>query len=405
MSMLKVSLSAALLAVAHGAAHTYLPANDVTAHAKMSLDVLDMQGMIADDAAGAEDIYINGKHREGKNLQGMALKDWAGAGADDTILQAYKTALNGADASFIDTYNLDSMRCSGSFAGESDATCQIALKKNLLCTMLNYAQYEGEKAIAFNNHKNWDELFAFWYGTFDSGENDGKGGPAQVQKSRDGNYDTDFLGVAMDAIMDGAHYIDDAAMLRTYFNKWNAAIVGTFAQATLKYAYETASATDQASIDKKWGEGYTYFRCGAGIMDAALAATVQAAYDPRGADTLPGSTFCTFLNAMVATGDLGYGTTVADLNILAFIPDAANTCGIDAALLAYSGMGHPDEDDHDHDHDDATDSSDDATPTYAPGASDDDDAPATDASDAGDSGAAMLFSIIPAALAAAAAAY
>merc|ERR1712127_317398 len=110
------------------------------------------------DIPGAIDIYTNGKNRPGKSLQDMARNDWVAAGVEDVSeYDAYAALFNQGDGEpFLDSINLDAMHCNGTFTGQTSAMCAISAKKNLLCTGLQYAQYEGVKAIQFKNEKNWD---------------------------------------------------------------------------------------------------------------------------------------------------------------------------------------------------------------------------------------------------------
>lgn len=380
MKVLNLGVGLMLAAGAAADSHSYTPTNDVSAHSRMGLDVMDIQGMIADSTESMK-IYTEGKNREGKSLQGMAKKDWAGAGADDAILKAYQTAV-GEGASFLDQYNIDSIGCSGTFAGKSDTTCQISAKKNLMCTMLQYAQYEGEKAIAFDASMNWDEMYAFWHGTYDGGEMDGKGGPAQVQASRDADFGTDYRGAAMHAIVDGGAAVTaspvDKQGVKDAFAAFNKANAATFAQATLKYSYKAGTATEQADIDKSWGEGYTYFRCGAGLLEPGLASMINKAFDPRDADMSkkPEDLFCTILKEMAKMDDIGQGLTLKDLSTATYIPSASSDCMVDEELIGTAGSGS------------ASDSSDsgDSAPAPATDSSDSGDSPAPAASDSSDSG-------------------
>merc|ERR1711933_501073 len=310
---------------------SYTPVNDVTSHSNMSRDVAEINDLIGTDNAGALTIYSEGKNRPGKSLQGMAEKDWASAGADDTILQAYEAVL-GED--FLHSYNLDAMQCDGSFQGKSQTMCSIATKKNLICTQLQYSQYEGEKAIAFMNQKNWDELYAFWHGVYIADDPlYGKNTPHHVQNSRDGNFGTEYRFYSFDAINAGQSAIDsgDAVKLRSAFNDFNQANAATFAQATLKYAYESEGAGD--GLDKKWGEGYTYFRCGAGLMDNGLATFINGKFDPRTQDTFPENLFCDIIDQYIAAGDIGQGLMVKDLHVTNFIPEAETKCGLATGTL------------------------------------------------------------------------
>ena len=270
---------------------TYTPNKDVTAHSRIALDQLDIKALIdAGNFTEALDIYVNGKNREGKSLQGMAQKDWVAAGLEDTSeYDAYAALFNQGDGEpFLDSYNLDAMLCNRSFEGQTPAMCAIAAKKNLLCTGLQYAQYEGINAIQYGNEKNWDELFAFWNGVYDEDvdERVNSGGPGAVQKSRDGDFATSFREASLQAITNGQAAFKDGTVdtpkLEKAYEDFKKANLATFAQATLKYsALFDEAGLEQAKIDKKWGEGYTYFRCGAGLMEPELALYINYVLDPR----------------------------------------------------------------------------------------------------------------------------
>jgi len=101
----------------------------------------------------------------------------------------------GSGELFLDSFNLDALHRNHTFEGQSEKmSTAVIIVKNLICTGLQYAQYEGVKAIEKNNEKNWDEMFAFWNGvyeiTVDSRVN--KRGPGSVQSSRDSDFDTSF---------------------------------------------------------------------------------------------------------------------------------------------------------------------------------------------------------------------
>merc|ERR1712048_330072 len=121
-----------------------------------------------------------------------------------------------------------------------------------------------------------------------------KGGPGAVQSSRDKDFGTSFKEETVDALLAGQEAFEQhsigslsdaelAEELQTQFDRFNRANLATFAQATLKYSltYSTAGLLPDAR-DKNWGEGYTYFRCGAGLMDSAIAVYINFLLDPRG---------------------------------------------------------------------------------------------------------------------------
>lgn len=103
--------------------------------------------------------------------------------------------------------------------------------------------------------------FAFWHGLYDEeidGVELGSNSAAAVQSSRDSNYKTDHKGETCQRIKNGQD--KDKAAKKKELDGIAASIAATFSQATLKYAAEMLQGEDQALIDKKWGEGYTYFR-------------------------------------------------------------------------------------------------------------------------------------------------
>lgn len=321
---------------------TYTPNNDVKAHSSITLDQLDIKESIDNgDFDTALDIYVNGKNREGKSLQGMARKDWVAEGVEDiTDYEAYAALFDvpGSSEPYLDDYNLDAMHCNGTFAGHSTAMCAIAAKKNLLCTGLNYAQYEGVKSIQFLNEKNWDELFAFWNGVYDESVDSrvNKGGPGAVQASRDGDFETSFREASLQAIIDGQKAFSgdkiDVAKLEKAYTAFNKANLATFAQATLKYSSQfDEDGLEQAKIDKKWGEGYTYFRCGAGLMDPELAVYIDYIYDPRdklGVTLTPKETHCKIVKKMLSLEEIGMGVKIGDLNVGSL--DIKSACELDS---------------------------------------------------------------------------
>mmetsp|Transcript_24551 Transcript_24551/g.30858 ORF Transcript_24551/g.30858 Transcript_24551/m.30858 type:complete len:389 (-) Transcript_24551:52-1218(-) len=339
-SLLLVTASAVRAAEEGGL--TYTPNQDVTSHSKIALDQLDIKGLIdSGDFDGAKEIYINGKNREGKSLQQMARVDWAAQGVDDlSDYEAYATLFRpGNGEPYLDSFNLDAMNCTGSFEGQTIDMCAISAKKNLLCTGLNYAQYEGVKAIQYENEKNWDELFAFWNGVYDESVDTrvNSGGPGAVQESRDSDFGTSFREASIQAIIDGQKAFSGSfnkAKLEKAYEDFNRANLATFAQATLKYAgiFDEAG-LEKAKMDKKWGEGYAYFRCGAGLMDPELALYIDYVLDPRdklGVEFTPKETLCKIVDKMLSLPEIGMGVQMDDLNVETYLPTIKEDCGIDS---------------------------------------------------------------------------
>jgi hypothetical protein len=340
------SLSACLLIAVPAAIMaeelTYSPNTDVVQHSKIALDQLDIKALIDEgNFEEAMDIYMNGKNREGKNLQAMAQKDWVIAGLEDT--EDYETPASlfnqGDGEPFLDSFNLDAMNCDRTFEGQTTDMCAISAKKNLLCTGLLYAQYEGISAIQYGNEKNWDELFAFWNGVYDPSvdERVNSGGPGAVQASRDSDFGTSFRQDSIQAILDGQKAFEGDSVktdkLVKAYEAFKKANLATFAQATLKYsALFDEDGLEQAKKDKKWGEGYTYFRCGAGLMDPELALYINYVLDPRDkmdAELTPKETHCKIVNKMLSLPEIGLGVQMGDLNVEKYLPTIKADCGLD----------------------------------------------------------------------------
>lgn len=335
---------------------TYSPNNDVNDHSKIALDTLDITAAIDNNNVTlALDIYTNGKHREteGKNLQAMAAKDWVQSDLDNVEDYEAFAALfhNEGSSAFLDSYNLDAMQCNGSFAGLSSDMCKTAAKKNLICTSLLYAQYEAVNAIQYNNEKNWDELFAFWNGVYDESLHSvdvlNKGGAGAVQASRDADFRTAFRELSIEALREGQEAFSGSSVntgkLIEAYEEFKKANLATFTQATLKYAllFEETG-LEQSAIDSKWAEGYTYFRCGAGLMNPELALYINYIFDPRDkANKIlqPKSTYCKIVKKMLSLPEIGYGLTLDDLNMSGYAPTSSikEDCGLES-LKHVEGM-------------------------------------------------------------------
>jgi len=338
MKNLVISLAIILCVSATTAADNtaaYVPENDVNSHSSIALDVLEITNLLlqSSNTSSSEDVmdlYLNGKHRANNSLQGMATKDWEENGAPDTIKLNYEDVL-GSD--YLDSYTVDAINCNNTFEGKSKQMCEIAAMKSLLCTMLSYAQYEGSKAIASSSMKNWDEMFAFWFGVYNNSNNEsenvvGLGSPGYVQSSRDENFGTNFKQTSLDAMNMGQEALasDDKRKLIQAFASWNAANLATFAQAAVKYAYELEQ--PDANVDAKWTEGYSYFRCAAGLFNETFAKKVNDMYSVLDKDVPEKDLYCTIVRDMVETGDLGYGVETGDLNLTTFIPTVESDCGV-----------------------------------------------------------------------------
>eukprot|EP00548_Thalassiothrix_antarctica_P010012 CAMPEP_0194159094 /NCGR_PEP_ID=MMETSP0152-20130528/77634_1 /TAXON_ID=1049557 /ORGANISM="Thalassiothrix antarctica, Strain L6-D1" /LENGTH=622 /DNA_ID=CAMNT_0038868613 /DNA_START=2127 /DNA_END=3992 /DNA_ORIENTATION=- len=326
-----------VLAALVGGVVPYTPLTDVSSHSQIALTVANFTAVLSENNALAMDIYMNGDGQSGtRSVQKMATKDWVAAGADDTYLQGF-VELFGED--YMHSYNLDAINCNGLFEGQSKSMCDISAKKNQLCTTLAYANYEGAKALAQmqagvsagvgtkpdgTDNKYMDELFAFWYGVYDGGEDDGKYSSAAVQGKRDSDFSTAFKVAAIAAMKNAqtaaAASPPDQMAFTAAYEAYLQTIVSTFAQATLKYVYKVETG-DADSVDKYWGEAYSYFRCAGGLMDPVLGATIEKTLNPSIAESIPEGSYCSMKKMMAATADLGFGATAESLGTYKDVPD------------------------------------------------------------------------------------
>merc|ERR1719461_646407 len=103
----------------------------------------------------------------------------------------------------------------------------------------------------------------------------------------------------------------------------------------MKYAAEmiTAKTTDgDDKADAKWAEGYTYFRCAAGLFDADFAKFVEEEYSPLKNSFPSGNEmYCKLAEKMHSTKDLGFGVSMMDLGLTEFeaTQNYATDCDLD----------------------------------------------------------------------------
>lgn len=270
---------------------TYTSATNVTEHARIALDIYDINADLSQSPpkyADAAAVYTGGRHSrksetEMRTLEGMATKDLS----DEPL---YLLFVDMYGAGWLDKYQQEALEGTGRFSGKSDVMRATAAKKNLLCTTTMYASHELEDAIQkvsdLNDAKhNWDEGLAFWYGMDDaytSSYEIGVPSAYEVSVKRDAEFSTNNAATTMTHFGAGLEAADRRSGddMRISFNAIVKAWTATFIQATLKYAYKMQ--TVYPVPDKEWAEGYTYWRCMAGNVygaDADAANKVDALMD------------------------------------------------------------------------------------------------------------------------------
>jgi len=321
----------------------YVPTEDVTDHSLSAVDSSKVTELVSlPDWAEAYSYYTSQTARANPDstLQGYATKDWVASGAPDDILQNYNNILG---ENFLDSYNTDATQCSGTFDGRSDAFCGTAAKKNVLCTTLSYALYEVAKAGSdAGSEKNWDEGFAFWNGLYEAEVDDvaiGAYSSGAIQESRDGNFMSNNREASCDGFKAGQN--GDMATKNAAIGDIAVGLVTTFSQAILKYSAEmipAQAAGDTDKVDAKWAEGYTYYRCAAGLFDADFAAYVEGRFSPFKNDYPTGNEmYCELAAKMHETSDLGFGVSMNVLGSENF--GATQNVSIDCGLAGVLGSG------------------------------------------------------------------
>lgn len=154
----------------------YEPVSDVANHAKMTLDMRDINDLLNGDPidfAAIEEIYAGGRHSPGgsgmRTFQGFA----ATADRSEDIWDDY--AAYYGDAQWLDTFVTQALRGTGPFAGEPDAVRRQGVQKGIqnqilvawtiheLVAALEKAR-DGNFDPASGAPHNWDEAWAFYHG-------------------------------------------------------------------------------------------------------------------------------------------------------------------------------------------------------------------------------------------------
>ena len=159
-----------------GALGRYEPVSDVAEHARMSLDLCEINGLLDAepvDYAAVAALYRNGKNSDESEGVKRTLGKFAAEGreAEDT-LGRYERYLG---KRWLDTVVGDAVSGTGPFAGASDAVrrqvLRIAVRDQI---MVAWALHELDAAVdkaakgSFTKKSgaphNWDEVWAYWHG-------------------------------------------------------------------------------------------------------------------------------------------------------------------------------------------------------------------------------------------------
>ena len=281
-----------------GALGRYEPVSDVAQHARMSLDLCEIDSLLdADpvDTAAVAALYRNGGNSDESEGVKRTLAQFAAEGraAEDT-LGRYERYLG---KRWLDTVVGDAVSGTGPFAGESDAVrrqvLRIAVRDQI---MVAWALHELDAAVdkaakgSFTRKSgaphNWDEVWAYWrgekpecspFGTVDAlGDEFGVGGAVNrgIFVSMHGG-----LKALLAKSPTGARTARDGVKRQV--------IIG-YMQATIKAASAQDAALAQGRADEarvRQAEGWAYYR----VIDPLIASvntttarTVAGVFDLAG---------------------------------------------------------------------------------------------------------------------------
>ena len=274
----------------------YAPVSDVSSHAKVVLDVCEINALLPKDIpidyAEVEKLYVGGKNSVKGDGSVRTIAGFARTDRNEDIWNDY-TEYYG-DEQWLDTFVMSAIEGTGPFAGEPDLVRRQAIQKGIqnqimlawtfheLVSALGKAA-EGNTDPASGAPHNWDEGWAFYHG-------DGPAcGPYATADKRGDNFGTgtgvnDAVLAAftrgVEALAAGDTAVAEAAMVEIQRQ-----ITITYVQATIRYAHKIDAALadgdpDSARISQ--AEGWAFYRViepfVAGV-DPEASATIAGRYD------------------------------------------------------------------------------------------------------------------------------
>lgn len=272
-----------------GAIGRYQPVSDVAPHARMSLDLCEINALLDAkpiDYAGVAAIYRSGKHSDESEGVKRTLGKFAGEGraAEDT-LGRYERYLG---PRWLDGFVGDALGGTGPFAGASDAVrrqaLRIAVRDQI---MVAWALHELDAAVdkaakgSFTKKSgaphNWDEVYAYYHGEKP------ECGPYATADARGKEFG---IGGAVNRGIFVAMYEGQKALLaksavgaRTARDEVKRQITIGYLQSIIKAASEmdtalAAGKPDDARIRQT--EGWAYYRVIEPLIAAVNTTTAQA---------------------------------------------------------------------------------------------------------------------------------
>ena len=284
----------------------YMPLSDVASHARVVLDVCDINALLPTDEpidySAIKQIYEEG----GNSVKGdgsiRAIAGFARTERDEAIWNDYVSYYS--DPTWLDTFTMSAIEGTGAFAGEPDLVRRQGIQKGIqnqimiawaiheLVAALNKAA-DGNFDVDSGAPHNWDEGWAFYHG-------DEPGcGPYATADKRGANFGTesavnDTLAAAFTTGVEALAAGDEAAA-RAASEEIVRQITITYLQATIRYAnkIDTALAEgDTGSARVSQAEGWAFYRVIEPLVASAnhqVAVAVASRLDLSMGDPQPGT--------------------------------------------------------------------------------------------------------------------
>jgi hypothetical protein len=252
----------------------YEPVSDVSAHAQVSEDVAEINGLLSSapyDYEAIKAIYEQGQHSVNADGSMRTIAGFArNAERSEPIWDDYTSYYD--DNTWLDTFVMAAIEGTGPFAGEPDDVRKQGVQKGIQNQiMVAWMFHELVEAIgkaedgnfdpASGAPHNWDEAWAFYHGTAPDHA------PYSTANNRGENFGTgtavnDAVLTAMqqgrDALVAG-----NAAEAREAYDQIVRQVQVTYIQASIRYAHqmtEALAAGDAAKARVEQAEGWAFFR-------------------------------------------------------------------------------------------------------------------------------------------------
>jgi hypothetical protein len=284
----------------------YTPGSDVSAHARVVLDICEINDLLPSEAAIDYDairtLYEAGKNSVNGDGSVRTLGGFARSERDEAIWNDYVDHYG--DPTWLDTFVTDAIDGTGPFAGQSDPVRRQGIQKGIqnqimvswvlheLAAALDKAE-AGEYDPADGAPHNWDEAWAFYHGEAPDCA------PYSTADKRGENFGT---GTAVNDALEGAFIrglealvAEDPDVAVEAKDEILRQITITHIQATIRYANQIESALADGDVESAriaQAEGWGFFRVIEPLVadvDPAAADVIAGTFDLSAGDPQAGS--------------------------------------------------------------------------------------------------------------------